>query len=193
MECPEEPQTQFTVSPTLIASEDGLKVRFPEGATVTVKVVAPADAARANAAAARRIARRNDIEPGFIDPAFPRAVDPARFSRTLHDSRKDGALAAGRQDRRISRNAAPTSAEPSTASIPAVSVGTAGPTPDHRIRAPEAPWLEIAWARAPGLLGRSGSRSGSLGGFQSAPLISEHQFPGAATRGAQAPPRGDLP
>src|SRR5262244_294483 len=40
-----------------------------------------------------------------------------------------GALAAGRQDRRISRKAAPASAKPSRASIPGVSVGTAAPPP----------------------------------------------------------------
>jgi hypothetical protein len=82
VECPEESQTQLTVSPTLIVSEEGLKVRFPEGATVTVKVVAPAVAPRADAAAAaRRIARRKDLDAGFISrEPLPAPARPARFS-----------------------------------------------------------------------------------------------------------------
>ena len=80
VEWPDAAHSQVTVSPTSIVKDDGLKVFEKPGATVTVNVVADAGRAKTAASAARRTARRSDIETEFIVPAFPAPVDPVRFS-----------------------------------------------------------------------------------------------------------------
>src|SRR5215468_1863452 len=77
------PQTHWTVSPTLIVCEEGLKVNEPLGATVTVKVAAPAGSATAAIAAARipRRRRPGPVKRGEPDPPEIRA---AGFSSSFH-------------------------------------------------------------------------------------------------------------